>query len=292
MTMPPGYTPPGNQPAVDPATGLPVPPNSLGGQPFQPPAPVAPGVTINVNDPNAGNDDDPANQFISRAQMEQILNEERERVRKEEKDKLYPRIEELDSTVKTLKDAEEAREAERLAAEQAAAEAERLRQESEMTALERLQQTESTWEQRFAEMQADRDRERVMREKEAQLGQLQAYRAQRMAEESSDIAPQFLDYITGGTMEEIEASIASAKQKTAEIVNEFQQAGLQNRRGAAPPIAGAPPVNPADMTGEGQTRTLSAQEIADMPMAEYQQYRSQLLSAGSQRVRDQGLYAP
>ena len=46
MSMPPGYTPPGNQPAVDPATGLPVPPNSLGGQPFQ-----APGVTINVNDP-------------------------------------------------------------------------------------------------------------------------------------------------------------------------------------------------------------------------------------------------
>ena len=287
MSMPPGYTPPGNQPGVDPATGLPVPPTQLGGQPFQ-----QPGVTINVNEPNkTGDDDDPANQFVSRAQMEEILNAERERVRQEEKDKLYPTLEEQKQQLAVLNEEREQREADRVAAEQRAAEEERLRTESEMTALERLQQTEQTWENRFQEMQADRDREKVMREREQEFGRLQEYRARRMAEESGDIAPQFLDYITGNTEQDIEAAIAGAKAKTAEIVQEFNAAQLNGRRTTAPPIAGAPPVDPTTMTGEGQTRTLTAEEIRDMPMAEYQQYRSQLLNAGSQRVRDQGLYA-
>jgi hypothetical protein len=285
MTMPPGYTPP---PQVDPTTGLPFT------QQPPPPASTIPGqqpITINVNDPAQQPPIDPEAP-ISRAQMEEILNAERERVRKEEKDKLYPQIAELGETVKTLKEAEEAREADRIAAEQHAAEEERLRQEAEMSAVERVQQIESTWETRFQQMQQERDAERAMLDKERQLGQLTTYTAQRIAEEAGDIAPQFRDYIRGNSPEEIEQSITMAKQKTAEIVNEFQQAGLNNRRQLAPPISGSPPVDPAAVTGEQQTMELTAAQIRDMSMDEYQQYRAQLLQAGSQRVRDQGVYAP
>lgn len=286
MTMPPGYTPP-NQPQIDPGTGLPfVQPTGtqglgLGQQP----------ITINVNDP-AKPEGDPATEFVSRAQMEEILNAERERVRQEEKDKLYPTIEELKASQKTLTDDLEQRRAAETEAQQKAAEEERLRQEAEMTAMDRLQQTETQWETRFAQMQQERDAERAMLEKERQLGQLTTYTAQRIAEEAGDIAPQFRDYIRGNTPEEIEQSIAMAKQKTAEIVTEFQQAGLNNRRQLAPPIAGAPPIDPTTMTGEQQTMELTAAQIRDMSMDEYQQYRQQLLQAGSQRVRDQGVYAP
>jgi hypothetical protein len=281
MTMPSGYTPPA--PHVDPVTGLPAQ------QP--PPAPGQQPITINVNDPAQPPPPDP-DAPISRAQMDEILNAERERVRQEEKDKLYPQIEELKNQTKALNDdllqrqEAEAAEAQRLAEEA------RVAQEAEMSAKDLLERTQTDWEKRFADMQADRDREKVMREQEQKFGQLQAYRAQRMAEESGDIAPQFLDYITGNDEPSIEASIAAAKLKTAEIVQEFQQAGLNNRRSSAPPIAGAPPVDPGTMVGEGQTRELSAEEIRNMSMEEYGQYRSQLLTAGSQRVRDQGLYAP
>ena len=290
MSMTPGYTPPPNTPQIDPATGLPVPPTNLGGQPFQAP----PGSTINVTVPPAPGAPDPNDPEapISRAQMEEILNAERERVCKEEKDKLYPKIAEQEDQLKILNEEREQRIAAETAEQQRLAEETRLAQEAEMSAKDLLEQSNTNWEQRFADMQADRDRERAAGEKERQFGQLQAFRGQRIAEESEGIAPQFRDYITGKTSEEIEASIATAKAKTAEIVAEFQQAGLNNRRTNAPPIAGSPPVDPTQMTGEQQTRELTAAEIRDMSMEEYGQYRSQLLSAGSQRVREQGVYAP
>lgn len=273
MTMP--------APAIDPATGLPVPGN---------PPPQVPGVTINVNDP-AKNEDDPANQFISRSQMDEILNAERERVRQEEKDKLYPTIEELKEGNKTLMAEREQRLAAEQAEQQRLAEEARVAQEAEMDVTTRFESYRSDMDQRFEQLQQDREHDRVMLEKERELGQLVEYRARRTAEEAGEIAPQFLDYITGNTTDQIEASLAQAKMKTQQIVEEFTAAQLNGRRQSAPPIAGQPPVDPTTLTGEPQTQTLSVQEIRDMSMSEYQQYRAQLLQAGSQRVRDQGLYA-
>jgi hypothetical protein len=278
MTMP-------NTPVIDPATGLPMPPTQLGGQPFQ-----APGVTINVNDPPK-TEDDPANQFVSRAQMEEILNAERERVRQEEKDKLYPTIEELKEGNKTLMQEREARLEAEAAEQQRLQEETRQAQEAEMDVSTRFDSYKSDMDQRFQQLEEARLRDQAALEKERQFGQLQAYRAERITQESNEIAPQFMDYITGNTEEQIEASIAAAKAKTAEIVQQFNEAQLNGRRSSAPPIAGAPPVDPTQMTGDQQTRELTAEEIRDMSMAEYGQYRSQLLSAGSQKVRDQGLYS-
>lgn len=274
MTMPSqGQTQP--QPGIDPATGLPIPQN-------QGPAPV----TINMPPPAAPPEDPP----LTQSQFDKLLNAERERVRKEEKDKLYPQIEEQQRQLAELQAKEDAREAERVAEEQRLAEEERVRQEESMTALQRLEEYKSEQDVRFAALEAERDRERVLREKEQEFGRIQEYRARRMAEESGEIAPQFLDYITGVTEDQIEVSLESAKSKTAEIVAEFQQAQLGNRRQVAPPISGTPPVDPG--VGEGNTRTYSPDDIRGMDMSEYAANRQQLLGAASQRARESGPYAP
>jgi hypothetical protein len=74
----------------------------------------------------------------------------------------------------------------------------------------------------------EREREHRRRLDEAaqrqQQEQADLYAQQRIAEEqaSQTIAPQFLDYIRGGSLEEIDAAIDQAKQKTAEIAAEVR----------------------------------------------------------------------
>ena len=224
------------------------------------------------------------------AEIQALLDAERERVRKEEKDKLYPQIDELKTQIKTLAEEREARIVAEEEFSRQRAEEERLAQEAEMTALQRLEQYQSEQDRRFAELEAERDRERALREREAEYARVVEYRARRMAEESDQIAPQLMDYISGTTEEEIEHSIQTAKAKTAQILEEVSQAQLGQRRQMSPPVSGVPPV---DMLGGGeQQRALSAEDIRSMDMSEYQQYRSQLLGAASDRVRNQGVYAP
>jgi hypothetical protein len=232
-----------------------------------------------------------ADDKLDRKTVEEMINAERERVRQEEKDKLYPQIEEQKAQLKTLSEEREERLRLEEEAKAAAEEEERKRQEEAMSLQEQLAQTSQSWEERFAQMQADRDQERALRQKEQEFAEISGYRYQRLQEENDNIAPQFVEFVEGATKEQIDQRIEMVKAKTAEIVAEVQQAGVNNRRQLAPPVSGAPPV---DMTGQGQdnTRTFTAAEIANMDMAEYQQYRQQLLGAGSQRVKEQGLYAP
>jgi hypothetical protein len=272
MTMP--Y----QQPPLDPSTGL----------PFQ--QQVPPGSTINVNIPPT--EPPQETEFVSRAQMEQILNEERERVRKEEKDKLYPQIEEQKSQLQLLNQEREERIAAQQAEEQRLAEEARLAQESEMSVVQKFEKYQSDSEARFAQIEQERARDREMLAKEQQFSALQQHRYLRLQELGDTIEPRFLDYITGNTPDEIDASIAMAQQKTSELMADIAEAQLGQRRASAPQVSGAPALDPTQMTGEGTQRQLSIEEIRDMPMGEYQQMRGQLLGAASSRVREQGPYAP
>lgn len=234
----------------------------------------------------------PIGDFISRADAERLINEERERVRKEEKDKLYPQLETLGQTVKQLEDERNTRLAAEEEAARQAAETERLRQEEAMTALERLEQYKSEQDLRFEQLQREADTERALRAKETEFAQLSSYRYQRLQEEADNIAPQLADLVTGNTQEQINQSIETMKAKTAEILNEVAQANLTQQRTLAPPISGAPPVDMSAMAGGDQQRTLTPDDIRDMDMNEYAQFRSQLLGAASERVKTGGIYAP
>lgn len=264
---------------IDPATGQVIPVQQ---QPQ--PAPVAPAPFIVQMPPAAPPAPTPG---ITQEQFMEMV----EKVRKEEKDKLYPQIEELKSQVGTFtKEREDL--AALAAAEQARLEEEaRQQQQQEMTAIQRLEEVDLEWKQRFNQQQQELETERALRAKEAEFAQLAEFRARRIAEESDNIVPQLVDMVGGNTPEQIEQSIARMKEKSAQMVADIQAATTGQRRQASFPVSSGPPIDMAGLGSEG-TRTLSADDIRGMDMSEYAEYRQQLLGATSQRVQQQGLYAP
>src|SRR3954471_19666402 len=143
--------------------------------------------------------------------------EDIERARQQEKDKLYSRIEELSSTVKSLKQTEDERAAEvKRKADEKAAEAERKRQE-DASAKELLNDAQKTWEQRFQEMQQQYEQEKLLREKEAEFHELQQYIQKRVSEESDNIAPELLELVEGNNPQEVEASIGKLRAATEKL---------------------------------------------------------------------------
>lgn len=270
MTMLPGQADPSGQ-QIDPGQGqqIPAPPASAPvtiNMPPQPPAPPQPLTNDSV--------------------AEMI-----ERARREEKDKLYPQIEDLKGQLGTLTKEREEREAAEAAEQQRIAEEEKQRIEEDSSAKELLEQYRSESEQRFQQLIEDRDAERALREKEQLFSAVNEYKMRRLMEEQDHIIPELADFVKGSTPEEVEASILVVKEKTAKMMADIQSAQQDQRRLVPLPVSGAPALDPNAMGGV-ETRTLTAQEIRDLPMAEYAQYRDQLLGASSERVRSAGMYAP
>jgi hypothetical protein len=222
---------------------------------------------------------------------QQQLDEALAKVRQEEKDKLYPTLQELQGKVATFEQEREAaveaaaeQERQRVAAEEAAATA-------EQTAIERLTASEERWGQRFEQMEADRQREVALRERETQYAQMLDYKGRLLAQYGEQIDPRFLDYISGNTPEELDQAVALAVSKTAEIAGEIDQALQGQRRQIPLPVSGQPTIDAATLAGQQQQQELTADDIRNMDMSEYAQYRSQLLAAGSAQVRERGLYS-
>lgn len=213
-----------------------------------------------------------------------------ERVRKEEKDKLYSRIEEMQTELKAMREAEEARK--RVVEEDEARKAEEQRKarEEEMTLKELLAQKEQEWNERLQRMEEERSRERAILEQERRFNQLQEYRRRRVDEEAENIMPELRDMVSGNSEEEIEQSLSTLKERTARILE--QVAGIaqnqrQQLRGTAP--TGIPPAGPIEENDQGH-RTLTAADISGMDINEYAKNRDRLLGAVSRRAREGGLY--
>lgn len=239
------------------------------------------------------------------------LNAERERVRQEEKAKLYDQQEkdrkareeaeaqnaafqkQINDILGTQKEREAAEQKEREAREAA----EKKAREEKMTAEEllnerqreweqQLAQTQQTWEQKIAAIQQEREQEKALHAKEQEFNALSAYTQRRVAEESENLIPSLVDYIGGNTEQEIEASLAAAKAKSEEIGAQAEQAfaaRYQNRGvGTTAPVIGAPDMIP------GQTQNYTPEQIAAMPMNEWKKVRAQLGIGGSNNNR--GMY--
>jgi len=96
--------------------------------------------------------------------------------------------------------------------------------------------------------------------------------------------------VGGATVEELDHSIEMAKVKSAQILADVQAAQNAQRRQIPLPTTSGPPVDM--LGGQENERSLSAEDIRNMSMDEYRQYRNQLKDAASERVRTQGLYQP
>lgn len=218
-----------------------------------------------------------------------------ENARRQEREKLYGRIDNADKRLEamnaelaTLRAEREARLAAEADAQKAREDAERDRQLAETSAKDLVLQQKADWETRFAELQAEREAERAQLAKEAEYNSLRAYTQEQVRLAADDIAPQLLDLVTGDSQEEVDASIEKMKAKTAAILSEVQEAQTQIRsqmRGVSTTsIPGAAPDN-----GTG-TRTLTAKDIQNMSMPEYKKYRSQLLGAAASQNKNRGLF--
>lgn len=233
-------------------------------------------------------------------QKQRVFTEEEvEHIRKQEKDKLYKRLEDADSRTKVLEEqlaviAKDREEAIKQAQETARKEEEerRKREFEELSAKEllarkedefnaKIQNIDAEWQGRFAQIEQERQAQQALLEKERSLRDLETYRQRRMHEEQEAIIPELLDLVSGNSAEEIEASVEILRQRSAAILSSVQQA-TQPRAVKGAPVT-APPVGPMETQTEYQT--LTADDIRNMSMDQYVKMRDRLLNSRPSKGR-------
>lgn len=221
------------------------------------------------------------------------------KARQQEKDKLYGRLEEAQNRMKSMEEqlsvlAKEREEAIKQAEEKARAEAE-LQKQRELEELsakdlltkkedefnQRINTVEQEWAEKFQQLEAERQAQAALLEKERSLQALEVYRQRRVHEESESIIPELIDLIQGNSEEEIENSIGVLRARSSAIIESIQQASQPTRLKGAPVTA--PPTGPLENNTEYQTMT--ADDIRNMPMDQYAKMRERLLQARPVRGR-------
>lgn len=209
------------------------------------------------------------------------------KVRSQEKDKLYPQIEQLKEEVASLrreKEEQVARLAQEQADIQAAAEAKaKEERESELEVRELLKVKENEWQEQLERERQERERAFALLEQERLFTDLQNYRSQRVDQERENIMPELLDLIAGNTREEIDASLEGLKERSARILESAQAAMQATRRDMTGTRATLPPAGPLE--NNTSQRNFTAQEIAAMSVQEYAQYRDKLMSPQARGVQ-------
>lgn len=238
---------------------------------------------------------------MAKANGKVFSEDEVENIRKQEKDKMYKRLEEADARVKTMEEqinilAQEREAARAEAEERAKQEAELIRERevAELSAKElllkredefnsKLSQIEQDYKTRFDEIERQREQQEALLEKERRLQEINAYRSRRVHEEQESIIPELIDLIAGNSEDEIETSISVLRDRSNAIIESIQQATAQQQsrlRGVTPT---SPPIGPMDTQTEYQT--LTAEDIRNMPMEKYAQMRDRLMNARPNRGR-------
>lgn len=219
------------------------------------------------------------------------------RIRKEEKDKLYPDLttvrDQLSQTSKALTELKEQRDLELAEVNRKSAEKEAeltAKREAEMSSkalLEtKIKETNDNWEKRFAKFEEDREFERAQMAKERAYNELSDYRVSRLNAEADNIAPQFHPFISGDTKDEIENKINQAKAATQEIVSQVTAAQQTAPvRGVSP--TGYTALGPMD--AGGLRKEFTAADINNMSMSEYSTFREKIGLAGQQAQSSRGI---
>ena len=147
------------------------------------------------------------------------------KARQEEKDKLYPRIKNLEDENKKLVDSHNKTLIE-LA--QAQTRLKELEDKGESEEVKTLKTQLASTQAELPKVKESTPKEEDIRKKVEAEYEIKLLRQKRVAEVSNDILPVFVDEIQGSTKEEIEASIEGAKKKTIDIK---KQLGLLDENG-------------------------------------------------------------
>lgn len=207
--------------------------------------------------------------------------EDLETARKQEKDKLYPLIEELKSKVSIFEQERLARlDEEQKAREKAEAKAKK-KADDETDLRTLLEQKEADWQARLEQERQQREQFQTLLEREREFQALEAYRAEALNANRDNILPELVDLVQGNTREEIDASIAGLKDRSSRILEATQAAMQTTRQTWAGTRVTSPPAGPLD-TDSG-SRQFSAEDIRNMPVSEYAKVRGKLLGNTSNR---------
>lgn len=209
--------------------------------------------------------------------------EEVNKIRNDEKTKVYGQLETVNAELTQLREWRQQQEAAAAAAQQEAEEQARREAESGMSAQQLLEQERIERQREIAEMRTQMETQQALMEREREFSALSSYRSQRMDQERETILPELIDLVAGNTQEEIEASIASLKQRTESIVGNVQAATQQARQQMVGTSVTAPPVGPVET--QSSQITLTPDDVRKMDMATYAQQRVGLLDAASRQYR-------
>jgi chromosome segregation ATPase len=237
----------------------------------------------------------PTETFQSEVATSTFTAEDLAKARAQEKAKLYPQVEKLQEEISTLRKKEEereAKEAERKAARaqrDAEAAAEKKKQEeAELGFKELLTKKEEEFKAQLEAERLEREKAFALLEREREFQELSAYRQQRLEDSRNDIIPELIDLISGNNKDEIEASIAGLKERSAKIFDSVAQASQQTRKEMVGSRVTMPASGPLD--NDTEQRLYSPNDINNMSMADYAKNRAKLL--GSQGTnRGQGLFS-
>lgn len=232
------------------------------------------------NRPDSQQEEAPAEKVQGR-----FTEEDLERVRQQEKDKLYPQIETMREKLERLeKERQERADAEESARREAEEEA-RQREESETDVRDLLTKKEQEWAERFEQEKLAREEAFALLEREREYQELTEYRQQAIAAAQDEIVPQLVDLVVTGSKEEVDASIAGLKERSARILEDIAAATQTARRDKVGARVTAPSTGPMDTHQEQQQFT--PQSIAEMSMNEYAKHRSRLLG---ENTRSRGMF--
>lgn len=207
------------------------------------------------------------------------------RVREQEKSKLYSRLDKMQEEVETLRREREDRLRLEQEREQAEAEARRQAEEQDMDIRDLLSKKEQEWQDRLAEIEAERERDRALLEQERQYAELTAYLSRRVEEERDNILPELIDLVSGNTPEEIDASIESLKARSDRIFESAQEAMQSTRR----EVSGARVTLPSPVENPSENAQFTPEDIRNMSLQDYAKHRQRLLSRQAQG-QSQGLF--
>ena len=195
-----------------------------------------------------------------------------QRVREQEKSKLYPQIDSLKEEINLLKKDREAQLAEAAAIAKEKEEAARKLAESEMDVRTLLEKKEQEWASQLEEIRQEGARKDALLERERQYAELTAYRNRRLAEEQDNIMPELVDLISGNSVDEIEQSITGLRDRSTKILESAQQAMQSARRD----MKGTSTTLPPTMENNSAQQQFTADQIAAMSVTEYAKYRDRL----------------
>jgi hypothetical protein len=216
-----------------------------------------------------------------------------QKARAQEKAKLYPQMEKLQDELASLKkerDERQAKEAERKA-QRAAREAEsaaerRKQEESELEVRDLLAKKEQEFQQQLAAERAEREKAFALLEREREFQELNSYRQSRLEAERENIVPELIDLVSGNTKDELEASIADLKSRSAKLLESVAQVAQQTRKDMQGARITVPASGPLD--NDSDSRSYTPDNISNMSMADYAKNRAKLL--GNTNTRGQGLF--